>query len=217
MAESEGNEKAFKTAVAEVHALDAPIDALSKKLFPSRKTERLTTTTGIFFGDEAPGGAEPVAATPVPLVPAEAEPALEPASTAVQRALAVIPPFTSGAVAQAKPKTDRSAGTFMFDPRALGVDAKRFQFKSEVDQEGVNTTLRNVEKWRRERGNQIIVWQDTAGQIFVVDGHQRIGLAKRLLAEGKETDIQVPGVLFREADGVTVEGVTRIAALKNIT
>jgi hypothetical protein len=110
----------------------------------------------------------------------------------------------------------QAAGTFMFDARQLEVDANRFQFKSGGDAKGVTDTLRNVKRWIPERGNQLIVWQDAAGRNFVVDGHQRTGLARRLLDQGLENDIQIPGVLFREADGFTPENVMTIAALKNI-
>lgn len=112
--------------------------------------------------------------------------------------------------------TERSAGIEMFDPRALKVNPTRFQFRENTDAEGVAPTLRNVQKWRPERGNQIIVWEDKAGDRYVVDGHQRTGLARRLLAEGKEQDIQIPGVIFRESEGVTAEEATTLASLKNI-
>jgi Large polyvalent protein associated domain 38 len=113
-------------------------------------------------------------------------------------------------------KDGQSAGTFVFDPRELAVDADRFQFKSGGDAKGVIDTLKRITRWIPERGNQLIVWQDKSGRNFVVDGHQRTGLARRLLSEGQAHDIKIPGVLFREVDGVSAENVMVVAALKNI-
>lgn len=110
----------------------------------------------------------------------------------------------------------KAAGLFLFDPSTLGVDAKRFQFKGDGDAQGVNAALKAVKRWEPERANTIMAWQDEAGKIFVVDGHQRTGLAGRLKKEGQD-GIAVPGYLFRAKDGFTAEDVMVKAALKNIS
>ena len=130
---------------------------------------------------------------------------------------ATIPPLTPETSALAAASAEGGpAGIFMFNPTELKVDAKRFQFKEGGDEQGVTNTLKSVSKWDQAKGNQVIVWQDNAGQLFVVDGHQRSGLARRLIESGKEQDIQLPGLLYREADGVSAETVSAIAAVKNI-
>lgn len=89
----------------------------------------------------------------------------------------VAPPSTSAvqpleANADIKPDADGTAGVHLFDPRALQVDAERFQFKSGGDAEGVTDALQSVTSWKKERSNQLIVWQAADGGLFVVDGHQ---------------------------------------------
>jgi hypothetical protein len=111
---------------------------------------------------------------------------------------------------------DLPVGPVMVDPTALKVDAEQFQFKSQGDAEGVTDALKGITKWRPERANQIIVWQNKAGELYVVDGHQRSGLARRLVADGYERAIRVPAVVFREADGWTADMAMMQAAYKNI-
>lgn len=59
----------------------------------------------------------------------------------------------------------------------LIVDARRFQFRL-VSHHG---TLKEVAAWSADLAGVLAVWRDPAdGQIFVVDGHHRHGLALRL-------------------------------------
>ena len=128
-----------------------------------------------------------------------------------------IPVYDNVAQIIAEPQTEGApAGIFMFKPTELNVDAKRFQFKEGGDEKGVTNALKSVTKWDQAKGNQVIVWQDLNGELFVVDGHQRSGLARRLIESGKEQDIQLPGLLYREADGISAEDARSIAAVKNI-
>jgi len=124
-----------------------------------------------------------------------------------------IPTFTAGA---APTNPGGPAGIFMFDAKALNTDAARFQYKDNGDSEGVTTALKSVSKWDPSKANQVIVWEQADGTLFVVDGHQRSGLARRLIAEGKESQINLPGILYREADGISAEDIRAIAAAKNI-
>ena len=101
-----------------------------------------------------------------------------------------------------------------FDPASLVVDARRFQFKSDGDAEGVNDTLRFVKKWDVLKSGDIIVWEARDGTRYVADGHQRTGLARRLNAEGQS--VQVSGFVLREVDGITAELARGLAAAKNI-
>ena len=101
-----------------------------------------------------------------------------------------------------------------FRPDELLIDAHRFQFKSGGDAEGVTERLQGLKKWNPIHSGAILVWQDTEGRNYVIDGHQRSGLARRLF----ETDpsIRLVGRVLREADGVTDVDARVIAAVKNI-
>lgn len=117
---------------------------------------------------------------------------------------------------QAPKGVDQPAGVFMFDPIALNVDAKRFQFKSGGDEWGVTGALRNVTKWDPAKAQAIIVWEQADGKLFVADGHQRSGLARRLTEQGKAQGIELPGILYREKDGISADDIRAIAAVTNI-
>jgi hypothetical protein len=102
-----------------------------------------------------------------------------------------------------------------YRPNDILVDADRFQFKSGGDAAGVTDRLRGVTEWNPMYSGRAIMWEDHAGQVFVADGHQRVGLAKRLEAQG-HPPINVDGIVLREADGVSAEDARVYAALKNI-
>ena len=129
-----------------------------------------------------------------------------------------IPQFDEKADALSPPKVEGGpTGIFMFNPTELKVDAKRFQFKEGGDEEGVTGRLKGVKKWDISKAGRVIAWQDLDGTLYVVDGHQRTGLARRLLAEGHPDIMQVPGLLYRAADGITAEDIRAIAAVTNIS
>lgn len=115
------------------------------------------------------------------------------------------------------PKSDADlAGVSFFRPKELAVDAKTFQFKSGGDEFGVSERLANVTKWDPRMAGQIMVWERLDGQKFVNDGHQRVGLAKRIQAKDPSQDIVLAGQLLREADGFTAEDAMVVAANKNM-
>lgn len=101
------------------------------------------------------------------------------------------------------------------DPSQIKVDAGRFQFKGGGDEFGVTERLRGVTEWNPIYAGRAVLWEDAGGSIYVADGHQRVGLARRI-QEQSGTPIQIDGILMREADGVTAEDARTWAALKNI-
>jgi hypothetical protein len=103
----------------------------------------------------------------------------------------------------------------MFDPREIETDAKAMQFKDGGDASGVTDRLAGVRQWNPLRSGKVFVFERTNGARIIADGHQRLGLAKRLASEGAD-DIRLDGYLFREADGWTVNEMRTEAALKNI-
>lgn len=107
-------------------------------------------------------------------------------------------------------------GVEAFAPADLIVDADRFQFKEGGDQFGVTDRLKGVKHWDPIKAGMILVWEDNAGRRFLVDGHQRFGLAKRIAAEDPSQNPRLNGYVLREADGVTDADARAIAAGKNI-
>jgi hypothetical protein len=108
-----------------------------------------------------------------------------------------------------------AAGLYTFDPRTLGVDAATYQFKMGGDQYGVTGRLAGERVWDPNAGIGIMVHERLDGSLYVVDGHQRTGLARRLMDEGN-SPIMMTGTLAREADGFTPEMMRAMAAMKNI-
>ena len=103
------------------------------------------------------------------------------------------------------------------DPQVLEIDAERFQFKAGADAAGVTERLQGVEQWDPRLAGNVIVYEDAAGKQFIVDGHQRLALARRAIQAGQPTDeVRMYGFVLREADGVSVSDARRIAAVKNI-
>jgi len=105
---------------------------------------------------------------------------------------------------------------FTYRPKDLLVDAELFQFKAGGDVMGVTERLQDISKWDPIRANTIIVYEFADGRTFIADGHQRLGLAKRLQAADPSLDIQLKAFKLREVDGISVPQARATAAAKNI-
>lgn len=103
-----------------------------------------------------------------------------------------------------------------FDPRTLSTDAATFQYKGGGDAEGVTDRLRHVTQWDAIASGKGIVFERRDGALVVADGHQRLGLARRLLDEDPRAGIAIDGFRFRAADGWTPADVRALAAKKNM-
>ena len=110
---------------------------------------------------------------------------------------------------------DRPVAFERFDPDQVQTDAATYQYKGGGDDAGVTDRLRGVTSWDPTASGKVIVHERADGQRFIADGHQRMGLARRIKAEGDET-VRLDGYLFREADGWTAEDVRALAAKKNL-
>lgn len=97
----------------------------------------------------------------------------------------------------------------------LTVDAARFQFKSGADDLGVTERLRGIKEWNPMYAGRVVAWEDAGGRVFLADGHQRFGLARRLESEG-HPPIGLDTLVLREADGVSADDARVYGALKNI-
>lgn len=99
-------------------------------------------------------------------------------------------------------------------PDRILVDAEAYQFKSGGDGAGVTARLQGVEEWSPESAGIILVHERFDGRFFIADGHQRLALANRLAAEGR--DVMLMARLLRESDGISIQDARAIAALKNL-
>jgi len=106
---------------------------------------------------------------------------------------------------------------FKIEANRVIADPKRFQFKSQTDEFGVSAKLKDEVKWNPALSGQVMFWEDLDGKIFIADGHQRLGLAKRIMSRDPNQKISLYGTLLREADGYTAEHAKVNAAAKNIS
>lgn len=103
-----------------------------------------------------------------------------------------------------------------FAPGDLRVDAQRFQFKEGGDVAGVTERLQGVTQWDPLKAGLTLVYEDNAGSRWIADGHQRLGLARRIEQADPAQAPRLNSWVLREADGVTDADVRAVAAAKNI-
>ncbi|HWW12375.1 MAG TPA: hypothetical protein VN018_07650 [Brevundimonas sp.] len=102
-----------------------------------------------------------------------------------------------------------------FDPRGIGADPASFQFRPSGD-EGLTGALDGVTAWDPARAGRAILFERRDGTVLAADGHQRRGLARRLIESGEDPTVRMDGYLMREAEGWTVQDVRTVAALRNM-
>lgn len=195
--------------------------------------------SGIFDGRQAPGRLadaaptmEPARTAPEPVETAQpSEPPVEP----VQRVEPEMAPVDLEPVklAEGPPSapetpivepTSAASGNLSADgrgyrmatfrPEDIHVDAPLMQFKAGGDENGVTERLAGVTKWEPDNADPVIVWEDENDRPVIVDGHQRLGLGKRLSREGQ--NILMDARVYRAADGYTASRMRTMAAIKNI-
>ncbi len=125
------------------------------------------------------------------------------------------PPAAASADAATVPYQGRNIVTATFDPMQVAADPARFQYK-DAGEDGLTDRLAGVTQWDRTAAGRAILFEDADGRVIVADGHQRRGLARRLIESGQDTTATLDGFLFRAADGWTPSDVRVVAALKNI-
>jgi len=113
--------------------------------------------------------------------------------------------------------TDLPHGLATFSPYELGVDPNKFQFKAGGDEAGVTDRLKDVKTWDPIKAGTSIVWIDKGGKPWIVDGHQRLGLARRIAGEDPAQNPKLLAMTLREDEGITPEKARVIAALTNIS
>lgn len=94
-------------------------------------------------------------------------------------------------------------------------DPETFQFKSGGDAKGVTDRLKGVKSWNPAAAGKVMVFERADGQQVIADGHQRTGLAQRLMADG-HAPIKLDAIVLREKDGWSARDVRAYAAIKNM-
>jgi hypothetical protein len=102
-----------------------------------------------------------------------------------------------------------------FTTRNIVSDPATFQFKGGGDAAGVTERLGDVMTWDDLAAGKVVIYERADGTRVIADGHQRLGLAKRIEAETGEAP-KIDGYRFREADGWTPDDVRALAAKKNL-
>jgi hypothetical protein len=123
----------------------------------------------------------------------------------------------SEVLAKGQPEMENLGGVlYAFDPRDIQVDARTFQFKGGGDEFGVTDRLQFITEWDPQLAGVVTVYEYADGRLFVADGHQRVGLARRLMTQNPDLNIQLYGYRLREIDGITPEQAMISAAITNI-
>ena len=102
------------------------------------------------------------------------------------------------------------------DPNEIIADAKVFQFKTDGDVEGVSNKLKGITKWDQDASNVVMVWQNEKGQYFIADGHQRLGLAKRIIKNDPSQEVYLNAAVRREIDGWSANETMVEAMVQNL-
>ena len=102
------------------------------------------------------------------------------------------------------------------NPDEIEVDASTFPFKTGGDSFGVQEKLIGVKKWDHDAAGSVMVWQRADGKYFVADGHQRLGLAKRIKKQDPKQDVYLTATIRREKDGWTASDTMVEAMTLNI-
>lgn len=176
------------------------------------RLQKIEQKVGLRPGEAGTADAAPRGPVPLPERPAAMD---------AERPLAAAPdleldPAAFAGSAPVVQMGGRILPTNRFKPHEIGVDAELMQFKSGGDQFGVTERLQGIQEWDPMAAGMITVWEAADGRRLVADGHQRLGLAKRIMASNPDANIEMPAFVLREADGITARDARVLTALKNI-
>lgn len=110
---------------------------------------------------------------------------------------------------EASPKEARSGEMVpRFPLSSINIDAERFQFKLDVEPSGGTRSLAGVQTFDPNLAGVVSVWRDPAdGKVYVVNGHNRVLLARR-------EDAETIAVMF--LDAANSQEALAIGAQQNI-
>ncbi len=75
--------------------------------------------------------------------------------------------------------SNRQAPTTRVPVDQIQVDPAEYQFRTEVNEQGVDSRLEGVEHWDDMRAGNLVLHEREDGRLFAADGHHRIDLARR--------------------------------------
>ena len=82
----------------------------------------------------------------------------------------------------------------------IKIDPRRFQFRlGNIAEDGTRGKLADVVVYNPILSDAVLLWQDKNGQLFLVDGHERLALVKRCNVR------QVEAFVMKETDNITAE------------
>ncbi|WP_280568300.1 LPD38 domain-containing protein [Chromohalobacter sp. 296-RDG] len=106
--------------------------------------------------------------------------------------------------------SNRQAPTSRVSVDQIETDPAEYQFRTDVNDEGVDSRLEGVERWDDMRAGSLMLHEREDGRLFAADGHHRLDLARRT---GQQ---EVSAQILREQDGYSVADARREAAETNI-
>jgi hypothetical protein len=92
----------------------------------------------------------------------------------------------------------------------IGVDPGMYQFKADVDAEGVSEGSRLAGEWNEAAAGLLLLFEDRRGCLWAANGHHRRAHARRLGVRA------VNALIVREIEGYTPADARRLAAEANI-
>ncbi|MBW5800689.1 LPD38 domain-containing protein [Halomonas elongata] len=92
----------------------------------------------------------------------------------------------------------------------IKVDPSEYQFRTEVNGDGVDDRLEGIGQWDDVRAGNLLLHEREDGSLYAADGHHRVDLARRLKQPAVNAQI------LRERDGISVADARRRAAESNI-
>lgn len=98
------------------------------------------------------------------------------------------------------------------DPDEIETDPKTFQFKTGIDEFGVSPKLKSENVWNQDAANVVMIYEYENGKKVIADGHQRLGLAKKIKAQKDGQKPYILATVRREVDGWT-EAETMLEAM----
>lgn len=143
---------------------------------------------------------------PTDTAPAEASAEVSP----VEPPVVVVPEDQQTTNDDGSPLTESGTGVFRVPVDQIKVDPEQYQFRSRVNEQGVDKRLEGVKRWDDKRAGSVLLHRREDGSMFVADGHHRVDLARRL------NQGEINATVIDEADGVSVEQARVEAAMNNI-
>ena len=107
-------------------------------------------------------------------------------------------------------------GAQYLSPDEIRTDAQAFQYKEGGDEFGVTERLQDVDVWDPTLSGIGVIFETRTGDKIIADGHQRLGLAKRIAASDPNQQPKLLVYTLKESDGWVPEQVRVVAAMKNI-